>query len=306
MDYTLGIDLGGTAVKAVAADPAGQILWEHNAPTANDSSGSWKQGVAGLLCRAREVLGPPAGVGLAAPGVPSPGGDSVAFMPGRLQGLEDLNWSSFLGLTYPVPVLNDAQAALVGEAWLGSARESRNALLLTLGTGVGGAALVDGRILRGHLGRAGHLGHFSLNPEGPLDIVNTPGSLEDAIGECTLAARSGGLWIRTIDLLAAAEGGDSQAQSIWDQSVRALAAACASLVNLFDPEMLVFGGGVSAAGARLLVPLEREFRRFEWRLGNSRVRLCLAQLGNRAGALGAARSAQSSPLAHPSPTHVPH
>jgi glucokinase len=295
MKYALGIDVGGTAVKAVAVDPEGGMLSERVLPAGNDIAGThggiWMQSVAEALHQLRAEHGAPAAVGVAAPGVPNAAGDAIAFMPGRLQGLEGLNWSRYLDLPRAVPVLNDAQAALVGEAWLGAARGSRNALLLTLGTGVGGAAMVDGRVLRGHLGRAGHLGHVSLNPEGPPDIVNTPGSLEDAIGECTLAERSGGRWKRTCDLLDAVQAGDGVAQSVWERSVRALAAACASLVNVLDPEIIVFGGGISAAGPLLMNPLERAFRRFEWTLGASRVRLAIARLGNRAGALGAARAA---------------
>ena len=117
----------------------------------------------------------PGWIGVAAPGLPARDGRSIAFMPGRLPGLEGLDWATFLHASCDVPVLNDAQAALVGETWCGAAKGVRNALLLTLGTGVGGAAIVDGRVLHGHLGRAGHLGHVSLDPAGPLDIVNTPG-----------------------------------------------------------------------------------------------------------------------------------
>lgn len=290
MAYTLGIDLGGTAVKALAVEREGGVLAEWTIPTEDQPSGGWKCGIAELLRVARGQLGEPLGVGVAAPGLPSSDGDSICYLPGRLQGLEGLNWRQFLGMKTHVPVLNDARAALAGEAWLGAARGCRNAILLTLGTGVGGAALVDGRILGGHLGRAGHLGHLSLDPEGPLDIANTPGSLEDAIGECTILQRSGGRWRRTSEMLEAAEAGDEHALSVWLKSMRALAAGCASLVNLFDPEILVIGGGISKAGALLLDPLERDFRRFEWCPGGARVRMCLSHLGNRSGALGAAQA----------------
>src|SRR5208282_3807408 len=140
--------------------------------------------------RVRQTLRePPAWIGLAAPGLAAPDQRLIRCMPGRLPGLERLVWRKVLKAAGPVPVLNDAQAALLGEVWRGAARGARNACLLTLGTGVGGAALVDGRLLRGHIGRAGHLGHASLDPAGPPDVARTPGSLENAIGECTLKAR---------------------------------------------------------------------------------------------------------------------
>lgn len=163
-----------------------------------------------------------------------------------------------------------------------------------LGTGVGGAAMLDGRLLRGHLGRAGHLGHVSLDPSGPLDIVNTPGSLEDAIGQHSLAIRTAGRFSTTRELLAAIAAGDAFAAAAWEKSVRALAAAIAGFINTFDPEVVVLGGGISAAGDALLIPLQAHLDRFEWRPSGSQVRLVIATLGNSAGALGAARASLES------------
>jgi glucokinase len=216
---------------------------------------------------------------------------SIAFMPGRLPGLEGLVWEEFLGVAHPVPVLNDAQAALLGEVWRGAARRTRNALLLTLGTGVGGAAMVDGHLLRGHTGRAGHFGHISLNPAGPLDIVNTPGSLEDQIGDCTVKQRSNGRFDSTAALVAAVRRGDAEGLRIWRRSIEALAAAIASLINVLDPEKIILGGGIAQAGAALLRPLQDCLDKFEWRPAGARVPLLRAQLGERAGAFGAAWNA---------------
>jgi glucokinase len=89
-----------------------------------------------------------------------------------LQGLENFDWSDYLKAS--VRVLNDAHAALLGESWLGAVAGKRNVFLLTLGTGVGGAILSEGHLLRGTIGRAGHLGHITLNPNGTLDIVQLP------------------------------------------------------------------------------------------------------------------------------------
>ena len=193
--------------------------------------------------------------------------------------------------SHPVPVLNDAQAALLGEVWLGAARGAANAMLLTLGTGVGGALMVDGRLLRGHLGRAGHLGHVSLNPDGAPDIANTPGSLEEAIGNCTISARSNGRFSSTHELLAACQANNPEATKIWSQSIRALAAAIASLINVADPEVVILGGGIARAGKALLDPLQRELDRFEWRPHGRKVRVVIAELGEYAGAIGAAKNA---------------
>jgi glucokinase len=230
-------------------------------------------------------------IGIAAPGLPAKDQRSIALMPGRLPGLEGLVWQNFLKVRHPVPVLNDAQAALLGEVWRGAARGSKNVLLLTLGTGVGGAAMVDGRLLRGHLGRAGHFGHLSLNPGGPLDIVKTPGSLEDSIGDCTVKKRSGGRFDSTTALVAAAQRGDKKARRVWLASVEALAAAVASLINVLDPERIILGGGIAHAGSALLTPLKKFLDKFEWRPGGAKVRVVFAKLGDRAGAFGAAWNA---------------
>ena len=163
-------------------------------------------------------------------------------------------------------------------------------VLFTLGTGVGGAAMVDGRLLRGHIGRAGHLGHASLDPDGPPDCAGTPGSLEVAIGNCTIQARSGGRFHTTHDLIAAHLKGDAEASAIWLKSVKALAAAICSFINILDPEAVIVGGGIARAGAALFGPLQRFLERMEWRPGGHRARILPAQLGELAGAFGAAHN----------------
>ncbi len=294
MEYALGIDLGGTNVKALAVTPNGRVLAQTSVPTGDNTKRGWQANVR----RAKETLErelnhAPTWIGLAAPGLAATNQRSIAFMPGRLPGLEGLDWKTFFKSSQPVPVLNDAHAALLGEVWRGAARRTRNAILLTLGTGVGGAAMVDGRLLRGHIGRAGHLGHVSLDPAGTLDIARTPGSLEDAIGNCTVSARSGGRFTSTRKLVTASNAGDSDAQKIWQQSVQALAAAIASFINVLDPEVVVLGGGITQAGDALFRPLKKHLNDFEWRPGGKKVRIVPAKLGDRAGAFGAAWNAMN-------------
>lgn len=285
----LGIDLGGTQVKGLAVAPDGRVLAEVTQPTADNGNDAWSQNVRAIVRELRARCADVVAAGLCAPGLAARDQASIVSMPGRLQGLEGLVWSDFLEL--PTFVLNDAHAALLGEAWLGAARELDNVLMLTLGTGVGGAAIVDGRLLRGHLGRAGHVGHLSLDPDGPPDITGVPGSLEDAMGDCTIAARSGGRFATTRELVAAMAAGDANASEIWVRSIRTLAAALASLVNVLDPQTIVIGGGITAAGDALFQPLRAQLEAMEWRIGDSRVAIVPAQLGSQAGAFGAAWSA---------------
>ena len=289
MNYAIGLDIGGTNIKAMALTSGGRVLAHTVVPTGDTGQRSWRLNV----CRAKDELEhalkqPPSWIGLAAPGLAAANQSSIAFMPGRLPGLEGLIWQKFLKVSQPVPVLNDAHAALLGEAWRGAARRAQNVILLTLGTGVGGAALVDGRLLRGHLGRAGHFGHISLDPTGTPDVARTPGSLENAIGDCTVEARSGGRFDSTERLVAANNAGDTAAQQVWRKSVQALAAGVASLINVLDPEVVVIGGGIAQAGEALFRPLKKYLNDFEWRPGGKQARVVPAKLGDRAGAFGAA------------------
>lgn len=236
-------------------------------------------------------LGPELSVGVSAPGLASPDRRSIAYLPGRLEGLEGLDWTSFIGRNQTVPVTNDAQSALIGEAWIGAAQGLRNAILITLGTGVGGAILSEGRILRGHLGRAGHVGHLCLDPHGPRSIVGMPGALECWIGNYNIGERSAGRFETTHELIEAYRAGDSFASEVWLRSIRALACGIASLINIIDPEAVIIGGGIAQAGDALFEPLRTELTGIEWRPGGHSVQLRPAQLGEWAGAIGAARTA---------------
>lgn len=288
----LGLDLGGSSVKAVMMKPAGEVLARATATFDPDRRLHFAETVRDLSVRlSHETGASPEAVGLSAPGLAAADRRSIAYLPGRLEGLEGLDWTTWLESPQPVPVLNDAHAALLGEVWLGAARGCRNALLLTLGTGVGGAAMVDGRLLRGAIGRAGHLGHISLDPAGPPDICGTPGSLELAIGNATIQARTNGRFATTHDLVRAVAAGDPPARRVWDTAVHALAAAVASLINVLDPEVVVIGGGIARAGDALFTPLAGHLDSMEWRPGGHRVRIVPAVLDEYAGAFGAASAA---------------
>ncbi len=289
---SIGIDLGGTFIKAAIVDSnSGSVLRTVTRPTRD---GEWREGVPEfahgvLLCV--EELEHAAGkkelaVGLSAPGLAADTGTAIRWMPGRMHGIEGFDWEHFLDRR--VRVLNDAHAAMLGEVWVGAARSVKNAFMLTLGTGVGGAVYADGRLLKGHIGRAGHLGHISINADGAVDAFQTPGSLEQAMGNQTVRQRTGGRFETTHALVEAAIAGDSQAILWWGVSLRALAVAVASLVNVLDPEVVVIGGGIAiGAGDAIIVPLRREIARFEWQPGGCAVRVELAQAGDWAGAVGA-------------------
>ena len=288
MSYSIGVDLGGTNIKIVVISEDGTVLEFLTCDTA-DTEGSWAQTIKTNLHEIRTRRGQaPCNIGLAAPGLAAKDGRSIAYMQGRLAGLQGFMWEEFLQSSSQVVVLNDAHAALLGEAWQGAAKGYRNVILLTLGTGVGGAVLVDGRLIKGQIGRAGHLGHTSINSDGTPDIVNTPGSLEQMIGNYNLSDRSGGRFTSTRKLVEAHLAGDAHATTIWLRSIHHLAAAIASFINAFDPEVVIIGGGIAQAGLALFEPLRRDLDRFEWRPLGHQVPIIPAALGEKAGAIGAA------------------
>jgi glucokinase len=291
MSYSIGVDLGGTNIKIVVVSDDGTVLDYLICDTA-DSEGSWAQTIKTNLRQIETQRGQaPNHIGVAAPGLAAKDGRSIAYMQGRLAGLQGFMWEDFLQSSSPVVVLNDAHAALLGEVWQGAAKGYRNVILLTLGTGVGGAVLIDGRLIKGQIGRAGHLGHVSINSDGALDIVNTPGSLEQMIGNYNLSQRSAGRFTSTRKLVEAHLAGDDEATTIWLRSIHHLAAALTSFINAFDPEVVIIGGGIAQAGTALFEPLRECLDRFEWRPMGHQVPVIAAALGEKAGAIGAAYNA---------------
>lgn len=286
-EITIGIDLGGTRIKAVAIDSAGNILQQVYRPTRDGEEGIWKTAVAEAVDEInsklviRETL-----TGISAPGLPNTGNTAIAFMPGRLQGLENFNWGRFLGV--PTFVLNDAIAAMMAEARFGAAKERRNVAMLTLGTGVGGALLIEGKPYQGAFNKAGHLGHMVIDSTGERDITGIPGSLEDAIGNCSIEKRSFGKFSSTQQLLDAWKNGDRFAAEVWLTSVKKLAIGLASLTNILSPEMIILGGGITEAGEDLFGPLKNYMDIYEWRAGGNKTEIVKAVYGDLAGAVGAA------------------
>jgi glucokinase len=173
----------------------------------------------------------------------------------------------------PVRADNDARVAMAGEMVWGAARGCRNALMLTLGTGVGGAAVVEGSLLRGAAGVGGHFGHVTVDPEGPVCICGNRGCLETVFSARAIEAEAIAGILRGCDsrlrlqyhdrlqqvscraVFDLAESGDSLACAIRDRAVKYLAGALAGLMLALDPEVVIIGGQIAEAGAALFQPL---------------------------------------------------
>lgn len=286
-NITIGIDLGGTRIKAVAIDEAGHILHKHYQPTNDGDNAIWKDTIASAIQEIQtKIKGTVSSIGISAPGLPNASNSAIAYMPGRLQGLENFAWTEFLETkTY---VLNDAISAMMAEARFGAAKNLKNVVMLTLGTGVGGAILINGKPYQGAFNKAGHIGHMVIDSDGHTDVTGMPGSLENAIGNCSIERRTSGKFSSTRQLLKAFRAGDSFAAEVWLTSVRKLAIGLASLTNILSPEMIILGGGITEAGTDLFDPLEKYMNKYEWRAGGNKTEMVKAQYGDLAGATGAA------------------
>lgn len=291
MPFVIGIDLGGTNIKTVVVTVEGETLEREETKFDSAKRMDWAEKIRAFVTKIHMAKGQSRAIGISAPGLAARSGECILHMPERLQGLEGLNWSKYLNANARVPVLNDAHAALLGETWLGASKGLKDVFLLTLGTGVGGAVLVNGRLLCGQTGRGGHLGHVCLDPDKPPGITGMPGSLEDAVGNATVWQRSNGRFQSTRDLVEAHRMGDADATRVWLESVRHLACAIASFINIFDPEAGIIGGGIARAGASLFEPLRNYVRQYEWAPTGMHVPILPAQLGEYAGAYGAAFNA---------------
>ncbi len=268
MKTWLGIDIGGTSIKAgrVAAD--GSVLERKSIPTPR-SLEEFRAALPALAASAGGDLAEGAGIGCK--GLLDPESSRVLVSPGPVVYLEGHQLSVLAGLRCPVTADNDARAALAGEVAWGAARGLRNALMFTLGTGVGGGILSDGRIVRGATGVAGHLGHVTIDPDGGPCICGNRGCLETVFSARAIEAQAWSAGHRSLatvlrgqpscaDVFAAADAGDAVAAYIVDRATFHLAAAIAGLMLALDPEAVILGGNIAAAGARFWTALDEGIR----------------------------------------------
>ncbi|HEV3331838.1 MAG TPA: ROK family protein [Bryobacteraceae bacterium] len=303
----LGIDIGGTQIKAGMVDETGAILASRTVATPTDLDTfvvSLREAVGWLL----EATAPPDGVGVGCKGTINSDSTRVETLWGALHFLQGLRLSELVGLPSDVPVFadNDARVALAGEMVWGAARGHENVLMLTLGMGVGGAVLVDGQLLRGHSGVAGNLGHLTVEPDGVACGCGGHGCLETVFSARAIEAEAwaavhrgcGSVLTRLFreqpqlvtcrTIFQAAREGDELARTIVSKAIRRLGGALAGLLHVFDPELVILGGHVADAGADLLAPLQEEvWGRSRIMLGRD-VPLIEQKVADKSGIVGAA------------------
>lgn len=288
----IGIDFGGTNIKGVLLHRDGEILQELTRKT-NDTGDrfqnekGWKEAIAAMVKALKPSDMATLPIGIAAPGLSTPSHHCIAYMPGRLAGLERLNWGQFLD-EKRVFVINDAKAALLAEHKFGAGRGIDNLAMYTLGTGVGGAFLIDGKLHQGWLNRAGHFGHISLHPFGETGITGMPGTVEMAIGNYQIKERSRGRYTNTDELVQAYRQREPLATLVWLESLKDFARGICSVINVLSPQLVLLGGGITKAGDDFFLPLRTFLDVYEWRPGGAATLVRPAQFEHLAGAVGAA------------------
>ena len=312
MKKYLGIDLGGTNIALGIVDETGHILARDSVPTGADRPA---EAIIAAMADAAESLMRAAGIPaseIESVGVGSPGGIdrehgivlAACNLPFAHTPLAEL-LHGHLGL--PVYVDNDANCAAWAEAAAGAAAGTRHSVTITLGTGIGGGIVIDGKLYGGFNNLGGEFGHAVIEADGELCPCGRRGCLE-AYASATALARDAKraadrnpaslLWnhregdrFTAKSVFDAASDGDADAAAVLNRFVHYLALGLVGVIKIFQPEVIVIGGGVAAAGDALMVPLREAVMREAYRPHipeSRRTKLAIAKLGGDAGIIGAA------------------
>jgi len=291
MSLTIGVDVGGTKIAAGVVDEKGAIIEMVKRPTpAANASGTIEvisEAVRELLSRHKIEA-----IGIGAAGFVEESRSAVVFAPNLAWRNEPVARHVEDRTGRPVVVENDANAAALGEKWIGAGREVDDLVLLTLGTGVGGGIISGGKVLHGFVGMAGELGHITVCPTGNPCGCGNQGCLEKHASATAVESMSNLLSLgdnlsskQVYDLAAS---GNEKAQHIFRIMGQALGIGIAMLINIFNYPLYLMGGGVLAAWDFFAPALlaEVEMRSFTYR--NTKTRIEKAILGSEAGLYGAA------------------
>ncbi|MDX2213169.1 MAG: ROK family protein [Oculatellaceae cyanobacterium bins.114] len=286
--FVVGIDLGGTAIKLGRFDRTGQCLQSLSVPTPQPSE---PEAVLAAMVAAIAQLDPD-NQSLAI-GVGTPGPADVTGRIARVAinlGWKDVPLADWLEAKTGKPTLlaNDANCAGLGEYWLGAGRRFENLILLTLGTGVGGAIILNGKLFTGRDGTAGELGLITLDYAGPSCNSGNDGSLEQHVSVQAIRRRTG---LEPEVLGTKAKAGDAEAIAFWQTYGCELGAGLASLIYVLTPEAVLIGGGVSASAEFFFSSMQAEIERRVLPSSRDGLQLLTAELGNHAGIVGAAKLA---------------
>jgi glucokinase len=284
----IGIDLGGTKIAGVLATPSGKVLMDVNIPT---EASKGKKKVIENIKKAISMLMHSQKVKVKAIGIGAPGPilyeKGIVMEAPNLPGWKRVNIKKILEKEFKVPVFvdNDANCAALAEAWFGAGKFVKHFLYMTVSTGIGGGIIIDKKLYRGATGSAGEFGHMKIDTNGPKCGCGRYGCLESLASGTALKRKTG---VQAISLELAARQGDKKALEAIQEVAHYLTIGIANLVNIFNPEMVVIGGGLSNMRELLFVPIKKEFKNYVLSVPAKSVKIVRAKLGTDAGVLGAA------------------
>ena len=293
----LAIDLGGTEVKIGLVDETGTV---HEKTAAGVAADGYRTPIVERMVRVSEAFLSEhprdiQGIAVSACGQINPATGTVIGTNGKIPHYEGTCMKAELEKVFgkETAVLNDANAALLGECFAGRAKGLRNVILITLGTGVGGGVLADGRLLSGHRGIAGELGHFTLRADGPACPCGKRGCFEHYAATTALVSRceaaSGRSGLNGKIIFREAEAGNPIFRTELSSWIQDIAEGLTGLIHIFNPEMVLIGGGVSAQENLLIRPLRELVLKKAMPRFTEGLRIERAILGNDAGMIGAVR-----------------
>jgi glucokinase len=285
----IGIDLGGTAIKLGLFQKNGTCTQSLTVATPQPSTPKAVVEVMADAIAHLDTNHSVIAIGVGTPG-PADAAGRIARVAINLNDWHDIPLADWLEAKTGCPTIiaNDANCAGLGEAWLGAGRQFRHLIMLTLGTGVGGAIILDGKLFVGDQGAAGELGLITLNPEGPPCNSGNQGSLEQYLSIGAIRRRTGK---EPAELGILANEGNPKALEFWNHYGRDLGAGLASLIYVLTPEAIIIGGGVSASAKFFFPAAWAEIERRVLLSSRTGLQLLPATLGNQAGMVGAAKLA---------------
>jgi glucokinase len=288
--FALVVDLGGTKIAAARVDSGGNVTHQHVAPTPRIGGKAVVAAVIDLLEQipSRDICA----IGVDVPGCAY--ADGSVWAP-NLRGWKRMPLGAMLKKHFKLPVLveSDRNAFVTGEAWQGVARGCRDVIFLAVGTGIGAGIISSGRLVRGSGELSGCLGWMAVEHKFSPRYKEV-GCLEAHLGGAGIAAHASRVLktaITTRDLIQLARKGDPAAMKLIAEAGEYLGLALANMVSVLNPEMIVIGGGVAAAGNLLLSPAKKTMRQWAQPLAAKQVRVVRSRLGGRAALLGMAKMA---------------
>lgn len=289
MQQVIGIDLGGTAIKLGRFTADGKCLQSITVDTPQPAT---PEAVLSKIVEAIAQIDPDnqsIAIGVGTPG-PADAAGRVAKVAINLVRWQDVPLADWLEAKTGKPTIlaNDANCAGLGEAWLGAGRNFQHLILLTLGTGVGGAIIIDGKLFVGHQGAAAELGLITLNPDGPTCNSGNQGSLEQYASISAIRRRTGK---EPAELGKLAENADIEALTFWQEYGKDLGIGLTSLIYVLTPQAVIIGGGVSASFEYFLPAMQAEIEKRVLPTSRLGLQILPAELGNSAGMVGAAKLA---------------